>query len=900
MFSDSHDSRFKTISVEHNLSQSTVRSIFQDSIGFLWIGTEDGLNLYDGFNFGVFKHDPNDPGSLSSSLVTSICEDRNFDLWIGTDNGLNRYDRKSGKFIRYLNDPKNKESLINNFITVTFVSSKGDLWVGTVRGISRLVSKEVVSSELGFTNYLHNERIPESLSHNFVRVIVEDGDGNLWLGTRGGGLNKFDRESGQFIQYRHDPRNPRSLCNDSVNDIYVGRSGDLWIGTSGGLSRQVFDDDKESDPKFENYRHNERIPGNLSHDEVVAIIEDDDGNLWIGTRGGGLNKFDRESGQFIQYRHDPRNPESLSDDLVTEIYVDLSGVLWIGTNAGGLNKLVLSKEIFRHHKCNPNKISNLYSNFVYSIYESDKNVLWVGTGNGLKKLNREEDKYISRWKRYFFPDYVDQSPINSIREDESGFIWVGTVGNGLLRLNQENGIITEYTHDVNNINSISNDNITVILPSKKGDIWIGTWGGGLNKFDPVNKKFIHFKANAEDLNCLNNNYIRSLCEDEQGILWIGTYQGGLNKFDPEKMEFSHYKNDPSDAGSLSYNNVVTIHESSTNSLWIGTWGGGLNKFDRKSESFCRYTMDDGLSNNVIYGILEDDLGNLWLSTNNGLSKFNPRNEKFINYYKSDGLQSNEFNTGAYYRSWTGEMFFGGINGLTSFFPDKVISNPHIPTVIITEIRKANFSPEFAFELPATRHRSRNKKLEISKKDFPVTIEFVALDYVNPQKNQYAYMIEGLDDGWNYIRNQRSITFSSLKPGEYIFRVKGSNNDGMWNERGDFVNISVKSEPWEIKSLLLISAFFVIFAFFLFMFFRKKSLSFELEREEELNAIYAKYKITKREKQILLLVLQGKKNNEIAKDLYISEGTVKNHIYNIYQKFGVKSRLQVINLIKKQY
>ncbi|MGH7450322.1 MAG: two-component regulator propeller domain-containing protein [bacterium] len=459
------------------------------------------------------------------------------------------------------------------------------------------------------------------------------------------------------------------------------------------------------------------IEQGLSQSSIQCILQDRKGFMWFGT-ADGLNKYDGY--RFTVYKNNPDNPNSLSDNWVSSIYEDpdeVGRVLWIGTGNQGLNKLVLSKA---------------------------------------EGSDREKEKF------------------------------------------------TPYKNNSDNPNSLSDNVVTSIYEDRSGVLWIGTWGGGLNKFDREKEKFTHYKNNPNNPKSLSGNHVFSIYEDRSGVLWIGTWGGGLNKLDlskaegsdREKEKFTHYKNDPNNPNSLSDNWVNSIYEDRSEMLWIGTAGGGLNRFDRKKGRITHYRERDGLPNDCIYGILEDDHGNLWLSTNNGLSKFNPQTKEFKNYDVRDGLQSNEYNGHAYYKSAvSGEMFFGGINGFNAFHPDSVKDNPYIPPVVITAFARYN-TDDVAGKPIAEKGISETQEIELSYKDNIFTFEFAALSYRNTFKNQYVYTLEGFNENWIQLGTKHDVTFTNLDPGKYTLRVKGSNNDGVWNETGASVKIIITPPYWQ--------------------------------------------------------------------------------------------------------
>ncbi len=841
--------KFERLSREQGLSQSSVRCIMQDRQGFMWFGTEDGLNKYDGYNFTVYKHDALDSTSLSDNLVTSIYEDsasRNT-LWIGTmGGGLNKFDREKEQFTHYVNDPKNPHSPSNHSIRSIYEDRAGTLWIGTEGGG---LNKFDRGKEQFIRCYVNDPKNPHSLSNNIIWSIYEDRAGTLWIGTEGG-LNKFDREKEQFTHYVNDPNNPYSLSNNIIASIYEDSASrnTLWIGTRNGLNR--FDRERAQFTRFVNDPKN---PLSLGENDIGPIYEDQAGTLWIGTWGGGLNKLDREKEQFIRFVNDPNNPHSLSDNFVFSLYIDYSGILWIGTWQGGLNKFDHKKEQFTHYVNDPKNPHSLSYNSIASIYEDRAGTFWIGTwGGGLNKFDREKEQFTHFVNDPNNPHSLSNNIIFSILEDSlatagRNTLWIGTLGGGLNKLvlnpaagggegsDREKAQFTHYLNDPKNPHSLSNNSIWSIYADHSGTLWIGTSGGGLNKFDREKEQFTHYINDPNNPYSLSDNAVMSIYEDNAGTLWIGTGGGGLNKFDHEKEQFIHYVNDPKNPHSLSNNIIPSIYEDHAGTLWIATLGG-LNKFDHESGRFTRYTEKDGLPNNGVIGILEDNNGHLWLSTNKGISCFDPprlAGKTFRNYDVGDGLQSNEFNAWAYHKSKSGEMFFGGINGFNVFHPDSIKDNPYLPPVVITAFKRYNTdeTAELAIE---EKGISVKPAIKLTYKDNFLLFEFAALSFRRPEKNQYAYKLEGYSDKWIHLGTKRDVTFTNLDPGEYTLRVKGSNNDGVWNEEGTSIKITITPPWWKTWWAYMLYGLMFAGAVFGYIRYKTQAQAKELARERKVN------------------------------------------------------------------
>ncbi len=769
--------RFRHYSVSDSLSQNTILSILQDSQGFMWFGTENGLNRFDGYTFIVFRHDREDPTSLSSDQrIRVLFEDKSGAIWIGTRYGLNKFDPSKEQFVRYLHSPDDPDTLSGNEILSICQDKADTLWVGTTRGLNKLDPNTET-----FTRYPNDI---DNANGNRIRTFFEDKDGNFLIGTEGAGLFRFDRDAGQFVEQYSKAH---GLSSDTIRTMYGdAQAGVLWICTLGGGVCK-FDLVVKT---FKSYRHKPDNPNSLSGDDVVAIFADDEGRLWLGTFDEGLNIFDIETETFTHFRNEPGNPASLSDNTVVSIYEDRSGLLWFGTEINGINTLdCRATRNFSHYAQLPNDPNSLKGKRVMTVCEYQEDILFIGTDEGLDKFDRAEGKFTHLHN----PDDSASLPsqgIIYIYKDSGETLWLGTRGSGLVKFDPETETFFAYTAS-NGFESLPDAyNVMIIYEDKSGYIWFGTEGDGLYRYNKKKETFKKYLHNRNDPNSLSGDLISAIYEDHNNTLWIGTEGDGLNKFSPDQKTFTHYQSNLEDSNSLSDNSIYSIYEDQSNTLWICT-GSGLNKFNPQTETFTVYTTKDGLPNNRIYGILEDSHKNFWLSTDFGLSKFNPQTEKikdrFRNYDSQDGLQDNEFQTGAYYKSKSGEMFFGGINGFNAFYPEAVQDNPYAPPIVLTKFQILNKDVE-----NLDKSLSQITELTLTHKDLVFSFKFAALDFAAPEKNQYAYQLVGFDEDWVEVEagNPPLVVYTNIDSGTYTFRVKGSNNDGIWNEAGLATQITI--------------------------------------------------------------------------------------------------------------
>jgi signal transduction histidine kinase/ligand-binding sensor domain-containing protein/CheY-like chemotaxis protein len=764
--------KFKWLTPNEGLSQGHVVAFLKDHQGFMWMATEEGLNKYDGYGFTVYKHDPKTSSSISHSFVRSILEDRAQNLWVGTERGLDRFDRKKEVFVHY---PLSSSPIIVRNI---FQDRMNRIWVGTSIGLHLLDAANGNSQRFPFS-----EKDPNSLGHHIFN-IVEDHEGHLWLSTPEG-LSQFNSQTQKFTHYFHSPGNPNSIGSDWINTVYIDSKGRLWIGTRGG-GLALFDRKKNT---FINFRHDPAVPNSVAHNDILSIVEDNDGKLWIGTETGGISVFDYAKSSFVTYQHDATDNTSLSSNSIHTLYKDDAGNIWAGTWSTGVNLMSRFGNKFAHYRHVASSERSLSNSNVTAIAGDKDGNIWIGTdGGGLNKLDHKQ-KVIMHYRH----DVNDLNTIKSniilaVTEASPGILAVGYHRVGFDLLNQETGVIT-HLPKYDKAAQLPNQSVVEVYK----DLWLGTYDGmGLFFYDRKKDQFTRYHHNRQNPNSINGDGVNALLEDKDGNLWVGT-NDGLDFFDRKKNRFIHHQSDASNPHAISNDFIHSIVEDHLGNLWIGT-GRGLNYYDKKTRRFTVYTEQEGLANNTIYGILEDHHGNLWVSSNKGISKFNPLTKAFRNYDVSDGLQGNVFNFNASYQTKKGEMFFGGINGLNVFYPDSIRDNPFIPPVRITRFQILNKNVPIGGNSPLQQAISQTSEITLSYKQSVFTLEFSALNYSLPEKNQYAYKLEGFDKTWNYVGTKHTATYTNLDAGDYTFRVKASNNDGVWNEQGTSLIIHILP-PW---------------------------------------------------------------------------------------------------------
>jgi len=792
--SNNYEFRFERITsenykIEKGLSANTVFSILQDQKGYLWIGTWDGLNKYDGYDFTVFRSDIQDfEKGLSNETIYSLYEDNNGFLWIGTEYGLNKLDRKTKKITKFIHSPTNVNTICNDTIRAIMGDDAGNIWLGTQNGLDKFVPATAT-----FVHYKASHSNSFSLSNNTVYDLKIDNQKNMWIATAKG-INKYNPISNNFKSYFYNKQDTKTISNDTVYALCIDKDGFLWAGTKRGLNQ--FDRTTGNNIRF---LHNPKNPGSVAGDQIISVLEDSKGVLWVGTYGNGLDIFNQDSKTFIHYKNSTLENASLSNDIVNKIYEDKSGIIWIAT-WNGVNKIDKNTNKFKHIYTVSNK-NSLNSNIIWSIYKDDKDIIWIATdAGGINLYNRNNGTF-----QYIRHNPNNQNSVGSdnvryIFCDRAGVYWIGTYDAGFDKF--ENGKFEHYTHKATDKNTISNNSVTQIIEDKEGFLWIATYSG-LNKFDPQTKKVTVYKNDPNDPFSLQSNVIYGLLDDSKGNLWVGTFGGGLSLLDKKTGKCKTYKHDHSQSNCISSNRVFSIFEDKQGVLWVCTMGGGLNKFDPKTGMFKSFTKEkNGIADNVVYSILEDKNSNLWMSTNNGISRFNKKEESFINYNVKEGVQSNEFNQAAAFISKDGEMFFGGMNGFNSFFPQEIKKNGVIPNVVISKFKIFNniINDELA----------DGDVIELNYFENFFSFEFSALEFTNPAKNKFAYKLENIDKKWNYVdANHRYAEYTNINPGKYYFHVKACNNDGVWNEKGTTIVLIINTPWWKTWSFRLLVLFVMI-------------------------------------------------------------------------------------------
>lgn len=797
--------RFKHMGSEQGLSNSTVETIYQDSRGFVWFGTRDGLNRYDGYQVAVYRYSATDSNSLSDNYIRCIYEDRQHVLWIATINGLNRFNVAGNNFSRYRHQPANDNSLSHNMVTSIGEDSKGRLWIGTFGGGLNVLDRVTGN----FRHWRHNAAQPGSLSSDWVNGITTDSSGRLWVGTETG-LNLFQEEKQGFRLLKNTTDSTPE--HNVIRTMCCDRQGQLWLGTEEkGLL--LF---SPATGSFTAYAHQEKDPSSLSGNQVRALLADSKGRLWVGGVNGGLDLFQSTTHTFYHYQNEPENSWSLSQRTVSAIFEDRQGNLWVGTHRGGINIYTPGAEKFRLYQQQPSANSLSY-NDVKAFCEDSRGNIWIGTdGGGLNLFDRVHQTFRHFKYDAYQPSAIGSNEILSITEDQQGDLWIGTWGGGLNRYHPGSGAFTRLTHRPGDAGSISSNYVQKVLEDSKGRLWVATYYGGLQLYDRATGKFTRVAGEAGTAQAISGNNVVSLAEDRQGHIWIGTDDGGLNCYTPATGQVAHYF-----TGDEKMPDLRVLFIDSKGRLWVGQTG--LYLFDPVKNSFSLYTIQAGLASEFIKGIAEDAQGYFWIATSNGITRFRPSTQQYKKYNTGDGLQGLEFEANAYLQTRDGQLYFGGINGFNAFYPSDITASHFLPPVYLTDFQLFNQKVVPAVDdSPLQQDISVTQSITLRYNQSSFSFGFAALDYTASQNNQYAYKLDGWDRGWNYVGSERKASYTNLDPGTYVFRVKASNNDGVWNEVGTAVTIHITPPFWKTWWFMLLVFAAVFYILYSVLAFRRRS------------------------------------------------------------------------------
>jgi signal transduction histidine kinase/ligand-binding sensor domain-containing protein len=808
---------FTSLTTRDGLSSNTVNTILKDRFGLLWFGTEDGLDKFDGINFKIYRFKHGDSSSLQSNEILSLFEDQSGNLWVGTSGGsLSLYDRKKDAFINF-SSSENAGSITNNVIRAVCSDYQGKIWIAHFDGVNILDPK---------TKHVSNIPIATgALLKSPGLSLFEDSRHFMWIGTING-LFRYTPATKSLIQFLHSGQDSSSLSGNYINAITEDKEGDIWIGTNGGLSML-----EKGTNKFINYTSNRGDFRSLSSNDVNSIAIDGD-KLWLGT-GAGLNILNLKTEQIEKYSYDYHNAHSLTAQSVKCIYIDKQGIYWLGMIGAGVNKYDKNLNLFNLVKSDVFDEKGLNAPTVSCFEEDRSGNVFVGTEGGGLSLFNPKTKLFQHFniqsKRKGSDNHI---VVLALKKSMKGQLLLGTYGDGLFVMDPVSGKYQQIMQGTN-LQDINSNDIFCITQDHEGNVWVGTNGDGINVLDKENKVITRYTPNpklSNDIRLPVNGYIRDIEEDKLGNIWIATHGGGIAVFQPPLGKFIVYNTSNS---YLPNDKVQTLLQVHLGNIWAGTFGGGVVMFNREINKFIPFSENNGLQNNTVYEILEDKKGLIWVSTNKGISSIDITTKKINNYNYHNGVQNNNFVHGAGMISSLGELFFGGLEGFNYFNPANLKRNNNIPSVLITDLRISN-QPVIPYTKgPIKENISISREINLDyKQNF--SLSFVGLNYTSPEKNQYAYKLEGFDKDWNYIGNATTASYTNLDPGVYVFHVKASNNDGIWNNEGTSIKIYVHPPFWRTTYAYILYVCLIIglILYLRYQSIRKLKKKFLLQQERK--------------------------------------------------------------------
>lgn len=845
--------KFEYLTVDDGLSQGIIEDITQDTHGFMWFATRDGLNRYDGLKFTIFRNDVADPNSLASSFVYCVTEDTEGKIWIGSS-GLNVYDPVKNRMKRIEERPSDPESFQGGRVYNIKTDTDGTLWICTTMGLVHYFPS---------TGKFHTYKADGkngSIGVTSVFSVCVTRDNRLYIAPSDDMIYEFDRKTGTFesISYKI-----AYFGNNATKYITEGSNGLLYI-TSEFAGVHIYD------PKTGTSSLLDKGVGKLNVTSVkTRVLEAADDELWIGTDGGGINIFNPSTGAVNYIISDPKITKSLSGNAIFKMYKDRDGNIWVGHYGTGLSVYKRNKEKFTSYIHNPFNSSSINKEVVTAIFEDSKGRIWIGQdGGGLSLFNEQTKSFDHIRRNENDPASLTSDIILTINEDPGGNLLLGTYMGGFMVYDADRKKVIK---SFNTGNGIPSNHIWMIYPDKKQRYWVTFLGSGYGVYDAALKSFEVADPNGP-LAC--GSVIMNVTESEDGKIWLGSESEGFSVLDWENRKVTHYRHDDNNFNTVSYNDIKAI-VLEDNYAWIATNGGGLNRLDLKSDSFKVYTMADGLSSNALMSMMPDHNGNLWISSTRGITKFNTSTGETENFDKTQGLQGSEFKYNAQCLLRDGRMIFGGVNGITLFHPDSINKSKIIPNVVFTDFLILNQSVIPGQKgSPLKSHINFTDRIVLNHRQSVFTIEFASLDYNSPSKNRFMYKLEGFDDDWIDAGNRRFVTYTNLDAGRYTFLLKGSNSDGVWNENIRKITIRVRP-PWYSTKVSIAFYIIALLAGIRYLVRRreKQSIQDKLILEQKIKEAQAELvsktrKVEEHEEEI-------KQRNETEKDIrFLTEGVAK--------------------------
>lgn len=778
--------QFEYYSLGEGLSQANVRCILREQSGLLWLGTQDGLNRFDGYQFAQFRREPKNINSLSGNYISCLAEDKDGKIYIGTINGVSIYDPKFNRFGKLtVKDTVNNVNIIGSVSSI-LIARDGTLWIGDYySGLLKI--KEGKSFR-----YMKNSPALNTINNNYITSLCEDTAGNIWIGTFSSGINKYNNATGKFEYISKGQENRGGLSSNYISAICADNNGNIIIGTTNGLNVLNL-----STNEISVYKNSSQLSNSISGNNVLSLYRDRESKIWIVTEGNGVNVFNASQKSFSKIFIASKTNPAAEEKNIMCVYEDANGNYWFGTSTSGVIKWIKNRPNFNSFTKKENR-QYLSDYSIRSIYKDRENNLWIGTDNGLNKISAKSKVVTKYFNRPGDVTSINDNKVWTITEDKRGNIWLGTQ-RGLARYNKKNDSFERFIYKLGTRETLPVFSIRCIYPGGGDTIWLGTYGLGLFSLDVKSGNFHNHTFANKNPDAKKDVVIFQIEEDRHGKLWMAV-ASGLASYNRTSGNYQRYFSDTKDnfsAQSVLYS--INIENDST--FWLGTLGDGLIKFNPIKKRFTAYTQNDGLPNNVIYGILKDRKNNLWISTNYGIARFNTRTKNIKSFELNDGIPTYEFNTGAFTSDKHGNFYFGGIEGLLFFNPDSIYSSHVVPTLVVT-----NFKVYDEEKYPNKVHYDA-EEIILKYHDNYFSFEFAAVDLSN-SANEYSYMLDGYDKEWIHSGKRRYAAYTNVNPGEYLLKVKTTNGDGVWSEKGITIAITILPPFWATAwfRLIFISAF----------------------------------------------------------------------------------------------
>jgi diguanylate cyclase (GGDEF)-like protein len=778
---------FKHLMTSDDDSVGEVLSFYQDKFGFMWIGGKLGLARYNGKEFTFFRNQPQNPDSISGNTINDIIEDSHGQLWIATTNGLNRFDYETEKFEHFFHNLADTNTLSSNDIYRLRIDKDKNFWLTTREGLNRFdtINRRVIRYPREGDN--------AELFTAYTMDIASDSSGRFYIAT-GYGLKVWDSQSGKVTHYQSNRKLPKTLPVNLIRSILVDTKQRVWVGSEKGLVEFM-----PGTGDFIFYPTDLDLEGSSTSAAIWDILEDRKGNIWVATDGQGLAHIDEQSKKLITSTYNKLSTDSINTNQVRRVYENRFGDIWSGTFPGGVNIFEPYRAAFRVYKNTGDDHKSISASNVRAFYQDSQGRLLMGTdGGGINYFDTKSQSFKVIRNQRGNANSISSDDIITIGEDAQNNIWVGTWNTGVTVFNDKTGVYKHYDADTNNPHALSNTHTWKILRTRDNTMWVATIGSGLNKYLPELDGFKHYIKSSTESTAIADDLVWALCEDSNADLWVGT-ENGLSRYNKSTDSFTNYYSDQNKVGSISNNKIISLYVDSKGRLWVGTHQGGLNLYNDKTDSFTTVTIEDGLLSNLVSAIIEDNEGNIWMSSDKGLTRYNPERRDLRHFTKDDGIQKGEFNVGAALQTFSGELLFGGTHGLTRFFPKKIQTNSFVPPVVITEVSVMNELAVIGAEnsvLDKASYLTNEIILKQTQNIF--SISFAALNFRNSTKNQYAYRLEGFNQDWIFAGNESKTSYTNLNPGTYVFKVKAANNDEVWNQTATEMVVRILPSWWNTR------------------------------------------------------------------------------------------------------